>query len=83
MVRQAFFPVNGKHACKLPLMGKSMQSKVLTGNRDVLPGGERMAKPMSVKLSVYRLISQQTPCIGWFSLGFNLISTTHLAPQMR
>ena len=83
MVRQAFFPVNGKRASKLPLMGKSMQSKVLSGSPTTPVRGERMAKPSSAKLSVYRLISRQTLRLRWFSPGYNLNSMAHLAPQMR
>jgi hypothetical protein len=83
MVWQPFSPVNGKHASKLPLMGKSMQSKVLTGTPPNSHKGERMAKYQSAKLRVCSLISRQTPQMRRFSPEANLDSIAHLAPQMR
>jgi hypothetical protein len=83
MVRQPFSGVNGKRASELPLMGKSMQSKVLRGACGGMSRGEEMAKHSSGKLSVSSRIFRQTPQSRGFSHEFNANSRGHLAPQMR
>jgi hypothetical protein len=55
-VKTGSFRLSTENASELPLMGKSMQSKVLTANVYRAKRGEVMANVESSKYSVSRLI---------------------------